>query len=111
MVIGLGGPGAETDESDERSKTLGEAKFVVGDYISVAILPPSEITGEIQQASAARTGRGNLGALPPGRYGGGADAGRRYGGRETGRPRGGFPRGEWRRGEQVPDTMGGRGLR
>ncbi|KAK5664233.1 hypothetical protein OQA88_449 [Cercophora sp. LCS_1] len=136
VVIGLGGPGAGTEEggsevgSDEGSKTLNDAMFIVGDYISCAILPPLDLTGEIQPVSAARMGRGagagegrgSMGALPPPRYGRGGAAGamgdlvRGYGGRDPGRRgrgrSGGFPQGEWRRGEQLPDPpMGGRGPR
>lgn len=75
VVIGDGGPGvaADPDELDttgrlqetatvgssvEAAKTLADARFVVGDILSVAILPPSTVDGSVASASAARMGRG-----------------------------------------------------
>ncbi|KAK3313895.1 Sin3 associated polypeptide p18-domain-containing protein [Apodospora peruviana] len=62
VVIGAGRPGASRDEGWDDvydNNTLGEAKFVIGDYISCAILPPDEMTGEVLPTSAARMGRGS----------------------------------------------------
>ncbi|KAK2070615.1 hypothetical protein P8C59_005094 [Phyllachora maydis] len=124
IVLGDGGPGidlddaradeaaadrepdkAKTNEGDKEDgeRTLSDAKFVVGDYISCAIMPPSPATGEVAAASAARTGRGaglgearsSMGVAPPpfrnhgprghGWRGRGRDAaGPAYGGRSDG---------------------------
>lgn len=136
IVIGDGGPGLDLDDptnprninqagadSDDANKTLADARFVTGDYISVAILPPLG-DGSVAPASAARMGRG-AGAGEAGTVVGrapGALAGERengFGGRRGGRARrpesssrgGGFgvPFGEWRRGERLPEvSRGGR---
>lgn len=85
VVIGDGGPGVATDPDElddditttttttggrlketaatigssvEAAKTLADARFVVGDILSVAILPPSTVDGSVPSASAARMGRG-----------------------------------------------------
>ena len=78
VVLGGGGPGAGPDEGvaaaggdgdgdgsgggggggDDGAKTLAEARFVTGDFISCAILPPNELTGDVAPASDARMGRG-----------------------------------------------------
>lgn len=149
VVIGSGGPGATAgaatdpdpdpdldDPADGRrasdaAKTLADARFVVGDFVSVAILPPSSADGSVQPASAARTGRGyGAGQAvsptgPPGMmrgYGGGVGEMRsvRMGRGGGGGAGGGYgreggntvpPVGEWRRGERLPDVPGppGRG--
>lgn len=136
VVVGDGGPGisAEAEEMEsvggvtagseaESSKTLADARFVVGDYISCAILPPSKDDGSVQPASAARVGRGfgpgqarstadpgpppmgasrqnGFGSVslrrPPAVFGGGGGAGV-------------LPVGEWRRGERLPEGPSGRG--
>ncbi|ETS76046.1 hypothetical protein PFICI_12990 [Pestalotiopsis fici W106-1] len=154
IVIGDGEPGLEAEDTSslhrdlgeadglrgsvdggEGLKTLAEARFVVGDYISLAILPPLE-DGSIAPPSAARMGRG-AGAGEAGTVVGRApghlgrdrfhDSGGRRGGR-AGRSDGfgwgsrggaggsasaggsfGVPRGEWRRGEQLPDVPRERG--
>lgn len=129
VVIGEGGPGAQvadTEPPTDRHKTLADARFITGDYISCAILPPNEVTGDVQPASAARTGRGSgvgearttMGDAPPppSRRGfngppGGVfydDRGYRGGRRPTirggGRGGGGarIPQGDWRRGDDLP---------
>lgn len=128
---GAGG-GREGGEKERRAadaeaaRTLADARFVVGDFLSVAILPPSTIDGSVQPATAARAGRGygvgqasfadekpgrgygdyggfgneRSSVLGPGRMGGGGGGDRGYG-RD-----GGYvapPVGEWRRGERLPD--------
>ncbi|KAK3943012.1 Sin3 associated polypeptide p18-domain-containing protein [Diplogelasinospora grovesii] len=65
VKVGGGGGGGGTDDG---AKTLSDAKFVIGDYISCAILPPSELTGDVQPASSARMGRGTgagIAVAPP----------------------------------------------
>lgn len=146
MVIGDGGPGAALEDEEqqqpemdglrgerkvastaEAARTLADARFVVGDFLSVAILPPSSVDGSVQPASAARTGRGyGVGQAsspvegPLGRvygvYGHGHGHGHTRGGlgsRMGGAGGGGYgreggqivpPVGEWRRGERLPDV-------
>ncbi|KAK7953648.1 hypothetical protein PG996_014540 [Apiospora saccharicola] len=143
LVIGDGGPGLDPDDpecakqidsSSDADKTLADARFVVGDYISVAILPPLG-DGSVAPASSARMGRGagageagrvrdrfsGIGGGPGGirdrenGFGGGGRPGRSRGrGGGPGGPddfgRGGVPMGEWRRGERLPDApSAGRG--
>ncbi|CAN8096611.1 unnamed protein product [Discula destructiva] len=153
VVIGAGGPGAIdedaataaantiTDErdggrlkqstnsllephADDAAKTLAAARFVAGDILSVAILPPSAVDGSVAAAGAAKVGRGygvgsglglvgSLGgeAAGNGRVGGpapsGLDGRGRWGEREG---RGAaLPMGEWKRGERLPDAPSVRG--
>ncbi|KAL2262425.1 hypothetical protein VTK26DRAFT_1375 [Humicola hyalothermophila] len=82
VVLGGGGPGAGPDEGvspgdddsvNDGDRTLADARFVTGDYISCAILPPNELTGDVMPATSARMGRGvgvgeargAMGAAPP----------------------------------------------
>ena len=119
-----GGRGPKAGEAAAPShgadKTLGEAKFVVGDYISCAILPPLS-DGSVAPPIAAqpsRTWSGGVGESrsgPPRRdsYGRQENGfGRQYGaggrreapgGLYGGSGRDDFPSGEWRRGERLPD--------
>lgn len=114
--------GSET----EAGKTLADARFVVGDFLSVAILPPSSVDGSVQPVPAARTGRtygaGQARGGGSGDYGGFGDVGMGLGGRDGryGRATGGDqrrfrgdpvvpPMGEWRRGEKLPDVPPSRG--
>ncbi|KAL4960241.1 SAP18 family protein [Aspergillus stella-maris] len=102
-------------QGNDADKTLGEARFVIGDYVDCAILPPLE-DGSV--APAISGGPGGRGA------GGGIGSGMRafrdsgFGGRGGGRGgRGGgerIPPGDWRRGERLPDggrSYGGGGPR
>lgn len=139
VVIGDGGPGISTLEADndggetdggrtagseaESSKTLADARFVVGDYISCAILPPSKDDGSVQAASAARVGRGfgagqarSMADAGPPLMGGSRQNG--FGSASTRRPpavfgggggAGVLPAGEWRRGERLPEGSSGGG--
>ncbi|KAI1106899.1 Sin3 associated polypeptide p18-domain-containing protein [Jackrogersella minutella] len=125
VVIGDGGQGIDPDDAEaekepeaDGDKTLDEARFVVGDYISCAVLPPLP-DGSVAPASSARTGRGTgagdsrsgVGRAPIGAYvvrdrereNGIArprNNGRGYDGFGN---RGNMPTGEWRRGERLPD--------
>ncbi|KAH8668314.1 Sin3 associated polypeptide p18-domain-containing protein [Xylariales sp. PMI_506] len=158
IVLGDGGPGldpadaevpktlhddattpASLDGGGDAEKSLMSARFVVGDYVSVAILPPLS-DGSIAPPGSARTGRGAgageagsaVGRNPPpllgrdrmenghgrgprhesrgGRRGAGAGGGA---GSDGFSRNGGVPMGEWRRGERLPDGpahyRGGRG--
>lgn len=119
IVIGDGYPGAEDPDDagpdtlmrddSARDKTLADWRFVVGDYISCAILPPLA-DGSVAPSSSAR--RGSISSGRDGRRGSyrGEFQGRdsnfgRNNGRQgrTGWRDGGFPSGEWRRGERLPD--------
>ncbi|KAI1504281.1 Sin3 associated polypeptide p18-domain-containing protein [Biscogniauxia marginata] len=48
---------SNSNSSRDADKTLAEARFVVGDYVSCAILPPL-LDGSVAPASSARMGRG-----------------------------------------------------
>ncbi|PSS03867.1 Sin3 associated polypeptide p18-domain-containing protein [Coniella lustricola] len=70
---GLDGQHDAAAAEAEARKTLADARFVPGDFLSVAILPPSAVDGSVQSAGAARMGRGygigqataGSGGLPP----------------------------------------------
>ncbi|OAQ62329.1 Sin3-associated polypeptide Sap18 [Pochonia chlamydosporia 170] len=117
--VEVGGSSRGASSSD---KTLGEARFVVGDYISCAILPPLG-DGSIAPASTARREsnagfREGRGGRPSGGGGGpgfhsrengfGRPGGHEGRGGSRGGRRGGhgasMPMGEWRRGERLPDV-------
>ncbi|RDA90437.1 hypothetical protein CP533_5242 [Ophiocordyceps camponoti-saundersi (nom. inval.)] len=107
IVIGQGGPGAETSElgasagasrnDHDIGRTLNDARFVVGDFLSCAILPPLS-DGSVAPASSVRSYGVRENGLGSGR---GGRIGRREGG--PGGAGGGVPKGEWRRGETLPD--------
>ncbi|GME48454.1 Sin3-associated polypeptide sap18 [Neofusicoccum parvum] len=139
VIVGGGGPGVEEDDDGDGAaaapattngrgaldklegdadKTLADARFVIGDYVSCCILPPgadgSVATGPppaSRYPSARDYGMGRGGPPPPREngygdrsYGGGygrRGGGPRYegGGRLGGGGGGGVPLGEWRRGE------------
>ncbi|KAK4115378.1 hypothetical protein N656DRAFT_748541 [Canariomyces notabilis] len=143
IVLGGGGPGAGPDEGvpegsvDDGDRTLADGRFMTGDFISCAILPPDELTGDVMPASSARIGRGagvgeakgDMGSAPPppqrsmdygpssgfrGRAFRGNSRGYGRGGGYYGRdePSGrgnGLPEGEWRRGDRLPDLPQERG--
>jgi histone deacetylase complex subunit SAP18 len=107
----------------EAEKTLLDARFVIGDYVSCAVVPPLA-----SGAVAPPPGGPSMSSSSRGGYGGGMGQSRGYGGprddfrgqrdgfggpRDHGFGRGGYGRGpqgggppvpmeEWRRGEQVP---------
>ena len=98
----LGSVVIEADENEktkyegEPEKTLADARFVIGDFISCAVYPPGA-NGEIAGVPDVLTSRGRL-----------ADRGRENGLR-GGRGGSNIPPGEWRRGERIPDEGHGRG--
>ncbi|KZZ90086.1 Sin3 associated polypeptide p18 [Ascosphaera apis ARSEF 7405] len=110
---------------DDADKSLQDMRFVIGDYIECAILPPlpdgsvapplpaprndtrpSNIGGGMRAFGGYNdTGMGGPGGMRNG-YGGGGNSGfGRRGGR--GLAGAGMPSGEWRRGERVPDSRYG----
>lgn len=138
VIIGEGGPGILPDEEEaaivrggqmagplggEPDKTLQDARFVIGDYVSCAVMLPMDNGGVAPPPSGpARGGFGGRGGMEFGGRGGGMgprENGFGGGFRGRGGPRGGaggnfgqgfVPAGEWRRGERVPEgPSGGRG--
>ncbi|KOS16949.1 Histone deacetylase complex subunit SAP18 [Escovopsis weberi] len=124
IVIGGGGPGIDDlddggldgtlRDEDAGQKTLADARFVVGDYLSCAVLPPLADSSVAPASTAKRNsvaGRGARGGARVGMGARDADFGRsngrsaRDGRRDSG---GGFPMGEWRRGEKLPEGPPGR---
>ncbi|GES62186.1 Sin3-associated polypeptide Sap18 [Aspergillus terreus] len=98
-------------QGGDADKTLQDVRFVIGDYIDCAILPPLE-DGSV--APPLTVGRGAISASVGGGMRAFRDAGfggRSRGGRGGGGPGGdrGIPPGDWRRGERVPE--GGTGSR
>lgn len=101
-------------------KTLADVKFLVGDYVTCAVLPPLP-DGGVPAAPPPPSGPGR--GPPAGPYGGrgrengfGARGDFGYSGRggrggrfEDRRQSGGVPSGEWRRGEAPPDRESGSG--
>ncbi|KAF6820562.1 Sin3 associated polypeptide p18 [Colletotrichum sojae] len=113
--VDMAGTAALLATDNEPDKTLADSKFVVGDYVCCAILPPLS-DGSVAPAPTARNDRlgGQFGARvlsggqqPPHnarREGGfGGRQGRDRDRRRPGFGDGGFPEGEWRRGERLPD--------
>lgn len=140
VVIGDGGPGMNLAEIDadaeanditngrdtrsnkkllgEPVKTLRDAKFVVGDYISCAVLAPlsdGSVAASLPPIAIAAAPRAGYGGPGRGDFGGrGRDNGFGSGFRGRGGMRGGgggfgasLPNGEWRRGEAVPEGPSG----
>ncbi|KAF7131431.1 hypothetical protein CNMCM5793_004602 [Aspergillus hiratsukae] len=96
------GPRGLRLQGNDADKTLQDWRFVVGDYVDCAILPPLE-DGSV--APPLITGRGAV----SGTVGGGMRAFRDPGFGRPGRGRGGgdrIPSGDWRRGEKLPDGGG-----
>lgn len=100
MIIGGDGPGVLPTEEEKKivatgqmagelggdpSKTLQDARFVIGDYISCAVFPPLA-NGSV--APTERQGQEN-----------GAGGFRVRGSARGGMGGASFPQGEWRRGE------------
>lgn len=105
---GAPGPRGFRLQGDDADKTLQDVRFVIGDYVDCAILPPLA-DGSVAPPLSGR------GAAPSSSLGGGMRAfggGPRENGygRSRGGPRGGngggVPAGDWRRGERVPDSGG-----
>ncbi|KAL3467949.1 Sin3 associated polypeptide p18-domain-containing protein [Aspergillus heterothallicus] len=95
-------------QGNDAEKTLQEARFVIGDYVDCAILPPLEdgsvappLTGGRGPISA---GGGGMRAFRDNGFGGGGGGRGGRGGRGGGDR---IPPGDWRRGERLPE--GGRG--
>ncbi|KAI9777224.1 MAG: hypothetical protein M1816_004823 [Peltula sp. TS41687] len=118
-----GGPMAGELGGDPE-KTLQEARFVIGDYISCAVFPPlpngSVAPAPAPSTSARSAGFGRAGGsfpggrsetLGPARENGHGDFRVRGSARAFGADGGigsaGVPSGEWRRGERLPDGSGG----
>lgn len=106
--------GKDASSHDEADKTLADARFVVGDYVDVAILPPLD-DGSV--APPVQGGRGPPGGpigggmrafrAPRENGGGGGRRGPGGGGMGRGPPGNGLPSGDWKRGERLPEERGG----
>ncbi|KAM7207337.1 Sin3 associated polypeptide p18 (SAP18) domain containing protein [Naviculisporaceae sp. PSN 640] len=63
VVFGAGRPGASEDEEwdgiSNDTRTLEDIRFVQGDHLICAIMPPDESTGAVVPANSARIGRGS----------------------------------------------------
>jgi histone deacetylase complex subunit SAP18 len=133
VIIGDGGPGILPDEDEaaivaggqmagslggEPEKTLQDAKFVIGDYITCAILPALANGSVAPPPTRGAFGRGG-GDFGGSRMAPGGPRENGFGFRGRGGPRGGgsfgqgigggVPSGEWRRGERVPEGPSSRG--
>ncbi|KUJ20953.1 uncharacterized protein LY89DRAFT_704921 [Mollisia scopiformis] len=132
VIIGDGGPGILPDEEEaaivrgghmegplggDPEKTLQDARFMIGDYVSVTITPAMDNGNVAPPPSGPSRGGfgGGRGMNDFGGRGGPAMRENGFGGGYRGRGgRGGnnfgqgfVPSGEWRRGERVPDGPGG----
>ncbi|WEW54586.1 hypothetical protein PRK78_000006 [Emydomyces testavorans] len=94
-------------QGEEADRTLQDVRFVIGDYVECAILPPLPDGSVAPPISSRATAGGaafggGMRAFPPVRENG---FGRpRPGGGGIGRGGGELASGEWRRGERVPDN-------
>lgn len=106
------GPRGLRLSGDDAEKTLHDVRFVVGDYVDCAILPPLEDGSVAPPIVSGRGAGGGSGSVVGGGMrafrdnGFGGRPGR--GGRGGGYGHSGIPSGDWRRGERLPDG-GGRG--
>ncbi|KAJ5114277.1 Sin3 associated polypeptide p18 [Penicillium alfredii] len=102
-------PGPLRFQGPESDKALQDARFIIGDYVECAILPP------LDDGSVAPALRGGSGPPPAGggmrafRDNGFGRGGRGHRGGDRGGPPN-FPIGDWKRGERLPEG-GGRGGR
>ena len=115
-------PGEENGDGDgaewvlggeDAEKTLEDARFVIGDFVDVAVFPPLGDGSVVGRGTVMGGARGGFAARENGfsSRGGRGGGGGGFGG---GRGRGGdfgppIPSGEWRRGERLPDSGFGRG--
>lgn len=120
VIIGAKDAGNTKLQGEDAEKTLQDARFVIGDYVDCAILPPLSdgsvappiVTRQPAGGSTLGGGMRAFGAPPVrengyGRPRGGGGRGSNFFG--GGGP--GVPSGEWRRGERIPpgDREHGRG--
>lgn len=104
---------------DDAEKTLGDLRFVIGDFIDCAVFPPLSDGTVVPRSSVGGPVRSGYRENGYGRPRGGGGFGMSRGG--FGGARGDFggnmPSGEWRRGERLPEggfrggSYGGRGGR
>lgn len=126
--------GGAADLNGDANKTLQDARFVIGDYISCVIVSPpvdgsmhpppggltarpgggviGRVTGEFGTGGGGGPRGGSFGAPRENGFGGirgrgGLRGAVGFSGRRLGD--GGLPTGEWRRGERLPDGPGARG--
>ncbi|KAH6687388.1 Sin3 associated polypeptide p18 [Plectosphaerella plurivora] len=105
VEMGDRSPPPPFEEPSDGDITLEQNRYVIGDYVSCAILPPLPDGSVVPEQSAWRDRPGpgpSRGGGGPGGFRGDVSFGR---GNTRGR-RGGFgdvPSGDWRRGERLPD--------
>lgn len=111
-----GGLGRRRMPEDDAEKTLADARFVIGDYVDCAILPPHDdgsvappIQGGRGPSSAVIGGGMRAFGPPPRENGFGGGGGGRRGPGPRGPPGGNLPSGDWKRGERLPEAAGGGG--
>ncbi|KAI7156063.1 hypothetical protein KC352_g27583, partial [Hortaea werneckii] len=102
----------------DADRTLGDARFVIGDYVACTILAPGQ-DGRVAALPSSRPPREMMGRGPPppgmreNGFGGRGPPPYRGGGGYGGGRGGGFgaapPPGDWRRGERLPASGGGYG--
>ncbi|EEP78107.1 conserved hypothetical protein [Uncinocarpus reesii 1704] len=101
-------------QGEDADRTLQDVRFIIGDYVECAILPPLP-DGSVAPPISSRallTGSsaigGSMRAFPPARENGFGRSRHQGAGMGRGGGPAGFPSGEWRRGERLPEG-GGRG--
>lgn len=107
---GSRGPGAMKLQGDDAEKSLQDARFVIGDYVDCAILPPLSdgsvappiVTRQPAGGSTLGGGMRAFGAPPVRENGYGRSRGGGRGSNFFGGGGPGVPSGEWRRGERIP---------
>ncbi|KAJ5819020.1 Sin3 associated polypeptide p18 [Penicillium riverlandense] len=105
-------PGPLRFQGSEADRALLDVRFIIGDYVECAILPPLEdgsVAPPVRGASGPSQAGGGMRAFQENGFGGRRGRG---GGGPSRVDRGGppnFPAGDWKRGERLPE--GGRGGR
>jgi histone deacetylase complex subunit SAP18 len=119
VVIGDDGLGQNGVIGGEADKTLGDARFVIGDYISCAYYSAAEASrahspprGPVREPGGFGGGRGYarepMGPRDDFGFGGRGGRGGRGGGFGRGMMGAAVPAGAWSRGERVPEGPRGR---
>lgn len=110
IVCGADGAPRGDGADGEPDRTLADGRFVIGDWVCVAVLPPLEngLPAPAPLGLAPRPG-GDSGRSAGRGFGGGRRYENGFGGAPRSYDRGvGVPMGEWRRGERLPEGGHGR---
>ncbi|KAJ6160320.1 hypothetical protein N7470_003716 [Penicillium chermesinum] len=100
-------PGPLRFQGSDADKALQDARFIVGDYVECAIVPPLEdgsIAPPPRGGSGSGPGGGGMRAFRDNGFGRPGRGGGPRGGDRDGPPR--LPPGDWKRGERLPDGPG-----